>query len=144
MQRFFAASEGKGSLGKSPQFRYARHKMPVKRQDTVFVYLSSAFFNGLTTPAYRIELKRRLQAVTDIELIRMARLAALAEGKPAESIDDLVAAGVLPTGFGTRPDGSGAMYAMASSPRHLVTLMRSLPSRRSSSAATRLQGTGRR
>ncbi len=107
VERFFEISDGKGSLGASAEFRHARTRMPVSREDTVFAYMSSAFFRGLVSPHYQIELARRMRSVTDMELVELARLAARSEGKPHASIDDLVAARVLPSGFGLRPDGSG-------------------------------------
>lgn len=107
VERFFAVSNGEGSLGASAEFRHARALMPTSRDDTLFVYMSSAFFRGLLSPQYRIELQRRLQSVTDMELVQLARLTAKAEGRPSGTIEELVAAGFLPRGFGRRPDGSG-------------------------------------
>jgi hypothetical protein len=106
VERFFDAGAGRGSLAASPEFRHARTVMPVSREDTIFVYFSSAFFRGLVSPQYQIELARRMQSVTDIELLHMARLAARAEKQPGDTIDDLIRAGLLPRGFGQRPDGS--------------------------------------
>ena len=80
--------------------------MPLDRGDSVFVYLSDAFFRNLTGPAYRIETQRRMQAVADLELVQLAVLDAATEGKPGGSIKALVAGGYLPAGFGKRPDGS--------------------------------------
>ena len=107
VERFFAAGDGKGALGAADEFRHARAVMPLERDDTVFVYLSDAFFREIVSPAYRVEMTRRLQAVTDIELVKLARLAAQAEGVRSESIDDLIDAELLPPHFGDGPDGSG-------------------------------------
>ena len=104
--RFFQTRSGNGSLGASREFRYARSAMPIARKDLVFVYVSSAFFQNLLGPAYRVEMMRRLEALGDLELAEMALLASKAEGKPSGSIDELVAGGFLPPGFGVRPDGS--------------------------------------
>ena len=106
VERFFAAGRGEGSLGGSQEFRRARARMPTSREDTVFIYMSMAFFQGLLSPQYQIELSRRLEAVTDIELLMLARLAAGGEGQPDHSIEDLIAGGFLPEGFGRRSDGS--------------------------------------
>jgi len=106
MRRFLEASSGKGALGATAEFRHARSLMPVSRNDTVFVYLSDAFFRNFTSPAYRIELVRRLEALSDLETTQLARLAAIAEGKPSATIENLVAGGFLPEGFGVRPDGT--------------------------------------
>lgn len=111
VERFYEAGTGKGSLGASPRFRYSRSMMPVDRQDTVFLYFSPEFFQGLMSPAYRIELRRRLQATVDIELVQLAKLAAKAEAQPAESVDDLVRGGFLPRGFEKRVDDSGPIIA---------------------------------
>ncbi len=110
VERFLEAGRGRGALGDSEPFRYARSIMPLEREDTVFIYFSSAFFEGLLSPQYQVELERRLKATTDIELIKMARWAAALEGQPNETIDDLIRADVLPRGFGQRPDGSGPLF----------------------------------
>ncbi|MCA9106498.1 MAG: hypothetical protein KDA83_13825, partial [Planctomycetales bacterium] len=111
VERFYEAGAGEGSLAASPEFRYARREFPLERDDTVFVYLSSSLFRNLLSPQYQIELRRRLQSVTDIELVHMARLLARAEGVPGESLESWIEAGLLPPGFGRRPDGSGVVIA---------------------------------
>jgi len=111
VERFYAAGQGKDSLGQSDEFRFARMQMPLKREDTIFVYMSAAFFQGLLSPQYQIELSRRMKSVTDIEALALARLAARGEKAPADSIEDLIAGGFLPRGFGRRPDGSGPILA---------------------------------
>jgi len=107
VERFLEVRDGTGSLGASSEFRHARSLMPTRRQDSVFVFFSSAFQQGLLSPQYQIELRRRLQAATDLELVQLARWAARTEGYPADTITDLVQGQFLPTGFGRRPDGSG-------------------------------------
>lgn len=106
-EQFLSLREGSGSIGKSAEFQFVRRAMPVSRNDTVFVYFSSAFFEGLFSPQYQVELQRRMKSVTDIELLMMARLAGRGERLPGDSAEDLSAAGLLPRGFGRRPDGSG-------------------------------------
>ena len=103
MRRFIETGEGKDSLGKSAEFRHARTVMPLARDDTVFVYLSDAFFRNMAGPHYWVEMRRRLEATADIELVEMASLASATEGKPGESIDELVSGGFLPPWFGPRP-----------------------------------------
>jgi hypothetical protein len=105
-RRFLETAGGVGSLGGLPEFRGARTIMPLARGDTVFVYLSDAFFRNLVSPAYRIETQRRTQALADIELVNLAVLDAATEGKPGGNIETLVAGGYLPAGFGPRADGS--------------------------------------
>ena len=106
VQRFFEAGSGDTALGATKGFRFARSLMPLGRGDSVFVYLSEPFFQNLIGPGYRVETVRRMQALADIELVRLAQLAARAEGQPGDSIEELVAGGLLPAGFGSRPDGS--------------------------------------
>jgi hypothetical protein len=108
---FVETKNGRTPLGATEQFRFARSEMPLSREDTVFVYMSSEFFQGLISPQYRIELRRRLESVTDMELLQIATLAAGAEGQPNETVEDLIRSGFLPTGFGKRPDGSGPILS---------------------------------
>ena len=96
----------KAALGNSIGFRHARTAMPTTRGDTVFAYLSEAFLRNLAGPHYRVEMSRRLRSATDIELFQLAQLAARGEKKPSDSIEQLIADGFLPHGFGQRPDGS--------------------------------------
>lgn len=107
VERFLAAGKGERPLGAAAEFRAARTAMPVDRNDTVFGYFSSAFFRSLFSPEYQIELERRLQAVTDIELLQLAQLAARNESLDVQTVDAWIAAGLLPRGFGRRSDGSG-------------------------------------
>ncbi|MBN2581077.1 MAG: hypothetical protein JXB10_18990 [Pirellulales bacterium] len=106
VERFLQTGKGIGSLGKSEEFRHARSMMPLSREDTVFVYFSDAFFRNFTSPHYRVEMARRLQAMADVELVQLAKLAAASEGKPGATIEDLKRYGFLPEGFGPLPDGS--------------------------------------
>lgn len=106
VRRFLEAGGGKESLGELKEFRYARTLMPLSRDDTVFVYLSDPFFRSLVGPHYRVEMTRRMRAEAEIELVELARLAALAEKQPADTIEALIAGGFLSDRFGPRPDGS--------------------------------------
>ncbi len=104
--RFLEASSGKRPLGADPAFQSARERFPVASNATVFAYLSPAFFRGLVSPQYQVELRRRLKAVTDLELVQMAHWVARHERIAHRSISDLVRAGLLPENFALRPDGS--------------------------------------
>jgi len=108
VERFLEVGQAKGagSLGAASEFQHARTIMPVDREDTIFLYFSPSFFQGLFSPQYQIELNRRLRAVTEMEMLQLARWAARAEQRPGDTIDDLVQGGLLPAGFGRRPDGS--------------------------------------
>ena len=80
--------------------------MPLTRDDTIFLFAPAAFFQNLASPYYRVELDRRLRSVGEMRALTVARLAAKAEGRDATSIDDLIAAELLPAGFAHRADGS--------------------------------------
>jgi hypothetical protein len=109
VERFFQACDGNGALSDSVDFRRTRAQVPAERGDAIFAYFSPEFFRGLVSPHYHVELRRRLRAVTDLELVEMARLAAKGEGRPAASIDALIQGGFLPPGFAQRADGSQAV-----------------------------------
>lgn len=94
------------SIGASEAFKLARQHMPLERNDTVFAYLSPAFFHNLLSARYQVELNRRMRSTVEVELVQIARLAARSERVAAESIDQLVQTGYLPVGFGIRSDGS--------------------------------------
>jgi len=83
--------------------------MPLSRNDTVWLYVSDAFFRNITGPFYRTEMTRRLQAAADIELVQLAKLAAAGESRPCDSIEKLKETGMLPPNFGPLPDGSQAV-----------------------------------
>lgn len=106
-RRFLEVSRSGASLGNSPEFQQARQVMPTERDDTIFAYFSAPFFRGLVSPQYQIELARRLRATTNLQLVKLAQLAAMAEGKPADTLDQLIDAAMLPPGFGRNTDGSG-------------------------------------
>ncbi|MEZ6100007.1 MAG: hypothetical protein R3E01_13655 [Pirellulaceae bacterium] len=105
-----------GSLGASAEFRQARVTMPLTRDDTVFVYLSAGYFQGLLSPQYWLEQHRRLQAATELELMQLAQWAYEMEKNAGlvkngrvhtdAAVDDLIGAHVLPSTFGRRADRS--------------------------------------
>lgn len=106
VERFFTAGAGEGSLASAADFQLARAEFPTSRNDTVFLYASPAFFENLASPRYRIELDRRVRSIGEMRLLKLARLAARAEGLEADSIDELSDAELLPEEFGLRADGS--------------------------------------
>lgn len=116
VRRFYQAGAGKGALANLAEFQHVRSIMPIKRSDTLFAYLSEPFMRQFVSPHYRVEMRRRTQSLIEMESLRLARLAAKAEGKDAYSVEELIAAGMLPYGFGARTDGSvleerdGKMY----------------------------------
>ncbi len=106
VERFFEAGAGKDSLAASAEFADCRAAMPLTRDDTIFLFAPAAFFQNLAGPHYRVELDRRLRSIGEMRALTVARLAAKAEGRDATSIDDLIAAELLPAGFAHRADGS--------------------------------------
>lgn len=111
--RFLEIGRTGESLAKTDGFRAARHYMPLERDDTIFAYFSPRMLQGLLSPQYLIELRRRMQSEADIALVHLARLAASSMTPPGQpvptEIEDLVAASFLPINFGQRPDGSGVV-----------------------------------
>ncbi len=107
VKEFLAIQAGKQrSLGETPAFRLARSHHPAAEKATLFAYVPPKFFQGLVSPHYQIELRRRLNADLEIELVRMAKLAAMHEQLPHDSIEDLRLTGLLPAHFAERADGS--------------------------------------
>ena len=106
VERFYEAGAGERALAATADFQECRAAMPLTREDTIFLFAPAAFLQNLASPHYRVELDRRLRSVGEMRAIKLARLAAAAEGQPANSIDDLIAAELLPPGFGQRFDGS--------------------------------------
>ena len=106
VRSFLLAAGGGASLGKLAEFRHARTLMPLDRADTAFIYLSDLFFRRMVGPGFRVEMTRRMQALSDIELTELAVVAAKAEGRPHATIDSLINSGILPIDFQTRSDGS--------------------------------------
>lgn len=106
--RFLQCENGVGALGRSAEFRYARSLMPLGEDNTLFVYLSRRFFEGLLSPQYQIELPRRLRSITDLQVSELATLACKAEGHGGEAVtmERLVELGILPNSPDERSDGS--------------------------------------
>ncbi len=105
-RRFLESSRGVQSLAESDEFKFARYKLPLSREDTLFVYLPTAFIQQLLKPQFQIELRRRNQVVTDMVLLELAQLTAASESYTFNGVEDLVEGGYLPSGFGIHPDGS--------------------------------------
>ncbi len=104
-RRFLEAAQGERSLGASLEFRRARQRMPLDREDTLFAYFSTACLQQLVSPRYQIERARRLRASTDMELQHLAELAARAEGHRPVSLGDLIRLDMLPVQAAVRPEG---------------------------------------
>lgn len=108
VERFYEAGRGRRSLGGLKEFRWARSVQPLAADHAVFVYLSDPFFRRMICPEHWIEMARRVRAGCEIDAVRLARLAARAEGSPATTVQQLVEAELLPKRFlrQRRPDGS--------------------------------------
>ena len=106
VEKFISCQESGLTLGRSAEFRYIRWLMPVDRDDTIFAYLSSAFFQNLLTPQYQIELRRRSQVIAEMQMIQLARLAAGVEGYPRAPLEFLAGNRFLPPGFDSRQTSS--------------------------------------
>lgn len=107
VEQFYEAGSGTKRLADFAEFKQARTNFPLSRDDTIFAYFSSAFFRGLLTPQYQIEVARRMRSQIDMQLIQLAAWAARAERLDDDSLETLEAVGLVPAGFGARPDGGG-------------------------------------
>ncbi|MEM7315410.1 MAG: hypothetical protein AAF497_19895, partial [Planctomycetota bacterium] len=113
-KRFFEVGKSEQSLAASESFRLSRTLVPIDRGDTIFAYFSPEMLQGLVSPEYLIELRRRMSAESEVALVHLARLAAKADGAiPGNAseygVDQLIEAGFLPVSFGNRSDGSGVV-----------------------------------
>jgi hypothetical protein len=106
VQRFLLAGQSEQSLAQSTGFLGMRKQLPVSRGDSIFAYISPEFFQNLSSPAVWIESQRRIRSAREMKLLELARLEAKAEGIEAATLEELIAAGLLPPGFGRRSDGS--------------------------------------
>ncbi|MEL6110255.1 MAG: hypothetical protein AAFU85_29965, partial [Planctomycetota bacterium] len=110
-RRFFEVGADGESLATSDAFRLSRTLVPTRRNDTIFAYFSPEMLQGLVSPKYLIELRRRVSAKSEVALVHLARLAAAAERTLEDAstagVQDLIDTGYLPVSFGTRGDGSG-------------------------------------
>ena len=103
-QRFLETASGE-SLGSLEEFRYSRSQIDSSEKG-IYIYLSDPFFRNIVGPAYRVEMTRRAQSVAELQMLSLARLAALQEGLHSPSITSLIEKGFLPHGFGMRHDKS--------------------------------------
>ncbi|HYO25578.1 MAG TPA: hypothetical protein VEQ85_11600 [Lacipirellulaceae bacterium] len=109
VHRFLQAGAGERSLATSAGFLHVRRELPHDRADAVFAYLSPEFVRELTSPAVWIEAQRRARSQREVDVRRLARLEAAAEGISATTVEELMAADILPAGFASRWDGSALL-----------------------------------
>lgn len=105
VRRFLAVSRGQASMAVQPIFRFTRTAMPLTNEYDLFAFFPPEFFRTLLSPQYQIELRRRLQAIACLQLADMASLAAKSEGKPVDSLKDLIRERFLPPWFLDTVDG---------------------------------------
>ena len=105
IEDFLSLRNGGQSLAETAEFKLARSELPLIRDDTVFAYLSPQFLQGLMSPQYQIELRRRMQAVNDLEILQIAIWVARLEGLDS-SLESLVSERLIPASVLGRPDGS--------------------------------------
>ena len=110
VEEFLLTSENNDSLGAQLYFKYARTLMPLSNKYTVFVYASEDFLYRIVSPQYWTEISRRRRSAAEIEMVLLARQAALNEGVKADAMEDLVRYGYLPKSVLIRPDGSRLMF----------------------------------
>ena len=107
VQRFLEAGQGTGVAGSNRTiFAWRAATFPSTRRMRCSRISRPRSFADSSRPQYQIELRRRLQAVTDLEILNLAQRTAIHEQQAAERIEDLIAAGLLPAHFNQRPDGS--------------------------------------
>ena len=70
-KRFLEVGESGQSLAATSEFRLARRLMPVDREDSLFAYFSPLMLQGLVSPEYLIELRRRIDAKSDVTLVQL-------------------------------------------------------------------------
>jgi hypothetical protein len=106
VRRFLQAGAGDRALAASTGFLGMRQRLAHNRGDAVFAYVPPEFFRELTSPAVWIEAQRRARSQRELRVIQLAQLEAATEGVAANSVDELIAADLLPAGFSQRSDGS--------------------------------------
>lgn len=90
-------NSGKGSLGKSAEFRYMLTQLPLEKQTRVYAYFSDPFIRNLVGPSTKIAQARRMIARADMEFLTSCALLAELDGiKNPASLETLVNLGYLP------------------------------------------------
>jgi hypothetical protein len=75
----------KGTLAKSLDFVYMRKLYPLDQKEDGFIFLSDAWLRFLSSPFLRINEKRRLEAVTTMQMVKNAALLYLWENPGAKT-----------------------------------------------------------
>lgn len=103
-KRFLETNTGTRCLGSLNEYRYSLSQGQQDSNSLAWLYLSDPFFRNITSPQCRIELERRRLAREDLFTLRMARMAASAEGIENTSTNSLLTRGFLAEGFNQRSD----------------------------------------
>lgn len=111
VERFLEVADGGTPLSGTSSFRAARELLPAQNQYSIFAYFSPEFLRGLLSPQYQIELRRRTQAQAALDMVEMAEWVAKSEGMEAKSVEELMAAKILPADFMQRSDGAMVVLA---------------------------------
>lgn len=106
------ADEGRGSLGRSAEFRYMLTQLPVQTSTRAYIYFSDPFLRRLTGPEVKIGQFRRVVVRGQLEAASAgALLYRLDHGRPASDYETLVRQGYAPDvwlrhgGIRLEPDG---------------------------------------
>lgn len=92
-----SSGDGKGSLGRSDEFRYMLTQLPINKSTWSYVYLSDPFIRRLVSPAVKIGQLRRIGARAEMEYLTACALLAQLDGlKSPWSIESLTANGCIP------------------------------------------------
>ena len=73
-------NKGKGSLGRSPEFRYMLTQVPLKKTTFGYAYFSDPFIRRLVGPAMKIGQSRRIWARAEMEALAAGALLYRADG----------------------------------------------------------------
>ena len=93
-------NDGAGGLGRSSEFRYLSHRLPIEEKTGAYVYFSDAFIRSLIGPKIKIAQWRRSMARAAMEKITYAEmLYQLDHGSAPNSAETLIRRGYLPSGF---------------------------------------------
>ena len=93
-------NNGKGSLGKSVEFRYMLTQVPVEPNTRMLAYFSDPFVRRLVGPLVKIGQLRRMKTRQALELMTAARLLARLNGITQElTVDNLITMDYLPKEF---------------------------------------------
>lgn len=90
------SNDGRGSLGRSAEFRYMLTQQPIEDQTKMYAYFSDHFIRRMVGPEVKIAQLRRLQARFELESITAGALLYKYDGHSENpSLDKLMATGYV-------------------------------------------------